>query len=100
MQAKWNQTQVKSGGCRRNGNRRFMVVPWRSTKGVEPDAVKAASPVLNGGDEETYPQATRLVPTQRGYSPHLKRGVRLPWSLVAKEYEYGADNIRRNRSRT
>jgi hypothetical protein len=34
-------------------------------EGVEPDAVKAASPVLNGGDEETYRKATRLVPTQR-----------------------------------
>lgn len=31
----------------RNGNRRFMVFPWRSTKGVKPDALKGASPVLN-----------------------------------------------------
>ena len=30
-----------------------MVLPWRTIKGVEPGAVKAASPVLNGGDEET-----------------------------------------------
>jgi hypothetical protein len=31
-----------------------MVMPWRAIKGAEPGAVKAASPVLNGGDEETY----------------------------------------------
>ena len=30
-----------------------MVIPWRAIKGAEPGAVKAASPVLNGGDEET-----------------------------------------------
>ena len=28
-------------------------LPWRRTAGVEPCAVKAASTVLNGGDEET-----------------------------------------------
>ena len=37
---------------------------WRSTIGVEPCAVKAASTVLNGGDEETCSNVTRLVPTQ------------------------------------
>ena len=51
-------------------------LPWRSPKGAEPDAVKAASPVLNGGDEETYPQATRLVPTQ--LQRRLKPGVMFP----------------------
>ena len=30
-----------------------MVMPWRMITGAEPGAVKAASPVLNGGDEET-----------------------------------------------
>ena len=44
---------------------------WRVTQGVEPCAVKAASTVLNGGDEETYPQATRLVPTQPRCPPRL-----------------------------
>ena len=29
------------------------------------DAVKAARTVLNGGDEETYLKATRLVPTMK-----------------------------------
>jgi hypothetical protein len=38
--------------------------PWRPTKGVAPCAVKVARTVLNGGDEETYRKATRLVPTQ------------------------------------
>jgi transposase len=52
--AKWNQTRVKSCGCHRNGNRCFMVAPWRVTKGAAPDAVQAARPVLPGGDEETY----------------------------------------------
>src|SRR6266446_4371975 len=39
--------------------------PWRMTKGAAPCAVKVACTVLNGGDEETYHKATRLVPTQR-----------------------------------
>jgi hypothetical protein len=38
--------------------------PWRTTKGAAPCAVKVARTVLNGGDEETYRKATRLVPTQ------------------------------------
>jgi len=38
---------------RRNASRNFF---RRLTAGVEPDAVKVASPVLNGGDEEMYPQ--------------------------------------------
>src|SRR6266568_2637749 len=48
---KWEQTLH---GC-----------PWRRTKGAAPCAVKVARTVLNGGDEETYRKATRLVPTQR-----------------------------------
>ena len=47
---KWEQTLH---GC-----------PWRTTKGAAPCAVKVARTVLNGGDEETYRKATRLVPTQ------------------------------------
>ena len=47
---KWEQTLQ---GC-----------PWRTTKGAAPCAVKVARTVLNGGDEETYRKATRLVPTQ------------------------------------
>jgi len=41
-----------------------MVSPWRLTKGVKPDALKGASPVLNGGDEETGLGRPRLVATQ------------------------------------
>ena len=47
---------------------------WRTTSGAEPGAVKAASPVLNGEDEETGRKALRLVLTQRkmrGFSPHF-----------------------------
>ena len=57
-----------------------MVHPWRTIKGAEPDAIKVASPVLNGRDEETYRKATRLVPTQlprSGFRARLKPGVRL-----------------------
>jgi hypothetical protein len=38
--------------------------PWRLIKGVKPDALKGASPVLNGGDEETSLSRPRLVATQ------------------------------------
>ena len=41
-----------------------MVTPWRPIKGAEPDAIKVASPVLNGGDEETGLLRPRLVATQ------------------------------------
>src|SRR5712691_12090742 len=37
----------------------------RMTSGAEPGAGKAASPVLNGEDEETGRKALRLVLTQR-----------------------------------
>ena len=37
---------------------------WRMTSGAEPGAVKAASPVLNGEDEETDRKVLRLVLTQ------------------------------------
>jgi hypothetical protein len=48
---------------------------WRSTRGVEPCAVKAARTVLNGGDEATCSNVTRLVPTQ--LRQRLTPGVRL-----------------------
>src|SRR5712691_3320159 len=50
MPPKWKQTLHDS---------------WRMTSGAEPGAVKAASPVLNGEDEETGRKALRLVLTQR-----------------------------------
>ena len=43
---------------------RGAVGPRRRTEGVKPGAVKAASPVLNGGDEETGFVRPRLVATQ------------------------------------
>jgi hypothetical protein len=48
----------------RNGNRRFMVTPWRMITGAEPYTMKVVRAVLNGGREETYSNATRLAPTQ------------------------------------
>jgi hypothetical protein len=47
--------------------------PWRAIKGVKPDALKGASPVLNGGDEETGLSRPRLVATQleSGYVQRL-----------------------------
>jgi hypothetical protein len=50
---------------------------WRSTTGAEPCAVKAASTVLNGGDEETCGNVTRLVPTQ------LRRQVSLGVAMTS-----------------
>ena len=41
---------------------------WRTTSGAEPGAVKAASPVLNGEDEETGRKALRLVLTQHHHT--------------------------------
>ena len=38
--------------------------PLSMIEGVEPDAMKVASPVLNGGDEETGLCRPRLVATQ------------------------------------
>jgi len=48
------------------------------TSGAEPGAVKAASPVLNGEDEETGRKALRLVLTQLGFRVRLRRSVRRP----------------------
>src|SRR5207244_4173474 len=85
MLAQWHQTRGKSCGCRRNGHRCCMAAPWRWTKGAAPCAVQAARTVLNGGDEETYRKATRLVPTQPGYSPRLRPSVGLPLSTSCIE---------------
>ena len=74
--APWKTTRVNSCGGRRNGNRGCMVAPWRSTKGAEPCAVKAARTVLNGGDGETGRKALRPVPTQPGHWARLTAGVR------------------------
>jgi len=54
-------------------------VPRRRTEGVEPDTVKAVSPVLNGGREETYSNVTRLAPTQlprSGFRQQVSASVR------------------------
>ena len=53
-------------------------LPWRTITGAEPGAVKAASPVLNGEDEETGRKALRLVLTQlprSRFQAQLKPGV-------------------------
>ena len=55
---------------------RWSVWHQEKNQGVEPCAVKAASTVLNGGDEETCGNVTRLVPTQPGFRPRLTPGVR------------------------
>jgi hypothetical protein len=55
------------------------VRPWSRTEGAEPDAVQAVRPVLNGGEEETCGNVTRLVPIHlpRSHSsPRLKPDVR------------------------
>src|SRR5215467_8747221 len=44
---------------------------WRTTSGAAPGAVKAASPVLNGEDEETGHKVLRLVLTQHHHSGQM-----------------------------
>src|SRR4029453_8065063 len=39
----------------------------RMTAGAKPYTMKVVRTVFNGGHEETYGNATRLVPTQHGY---------------------------------
>ena len=65
-----------------------MVFPWRSTKGVKPDALKGARPVLNGGDEETGLCRPRLVATQReseylslDIAQFIEKGPQMPGPL-------------------
>src|SRR5919198_412856 len=48
----------------RNGKERF-VRARRETAGAKPYTMKVVRTVFNGGHEETYGNATRLVPTQR-----------------------------------
>src|SRR5215813_15310089 len=55
-------TPVELEKC--EGTLRGAVCPRRRTEGVKPDALKGASPVLNGGDEETGLVRPRLVATQ------------------------------------
>src|SRR5918912_1266636 len=50
----------------RNGKERF-VRARRRTAGAKPYTMKVVRTVFNGGHEETYGNATRLVPTQQGY---------------------------------
>src|SRR5262249_21220520 len=49
----------------RNGKERF-VRARRGTAGAKPYTMKVVRTVFNGGHEETYGNATRLVPTQLG----------------------------------
>ena len=65
----------------RNGKERF-VRARRGTAGVKPYTMKVVRTVFNGGHEETYGNATRLVPTRRlapdgllGVVLHLAGGV-------------------------
>src|SRR5262249_5614326 len=48
----------------RNGKERF-VRARRGTAGAKPYTMKVVRTVFNGGHEETYGNATRLVPTQQ-----------------------------------
>ena len=41
----------------------------RETAGAKPYTMKVVRTVFNGGHEETYGNATRLVPTQRNVDP-------------------------------
>src|SRR5215471_11020937 len=54
----------------RNGKERF-VRARRRTAGAKPYTMKVVRTVFNGGHEETYGNATRLVPTQRVGPPAL-----------------------------
>ena len=49
--------------------------PLRLIEGVEPDAMKVASPVPNGGLVETYLLATRHEPTQQPYEVKVSSTV-------------------------
>jgi len=52
-------------------------------EGAEPDAVKAASPVLNGEVEETGRKTLRLDLTQRIFAPPPSRTPLGPDQVVA-----------------
>jgi hypothetical protein len=59
-------------------------VLWRSPRGVAPGAVKAARTVLNGGDEATCSNGTRLVPTQLRQQVSASVGLYLDWSFTGR----------------
>jgi len=73
-----------------NGHRRFMVPPWRTLTGAEPDAIQVARPVLNGAREETG-EGPRLALTQLSRSrfrARLSASVRLlPYTHLTKHIE-------------
>ena len=73
-----------------------MVSPWRTIKGAEPDAVKVASPVLNGGDEETYLQgnAPCPYPTPCGATPIPRRRPRRATARAAPSARCGSPPAR------
>jgi hypothetical protein len=58
------------------------------TAGAKPYTMKVVRTVFNGGHEETYGNATRLVPTQQRYCwpiPKYRLGVFHMPSLKAKK---------------
>src|SRR6516162_5250314 len=59
----------------RNGKERF-VRARRGTAGAKPYTMKVVRTVFNGGHEETYGNATRLVPTQQHLCPLADVGIR------------------------
>ena len=76
MQEDWGMHQSKLKKCKEtlSGN------PLRLIEGVEPDAMKVASPVLNGEREETE-EGPRLALTQllrSGYFQRLTPSVLAP----------------------
>src|SRR5919198_6069450 len=58
----------------RNGKERF-VRARRGTAGAKPYTMKVVRTVFNGGHEETYGNATRLVPTQQHVCPSAVLGL-------------------------
>jgi hypothetical protein len=59
---------------------------WKSThRGNSLAAYPTARPVLNGGDEETYRKATRLVPTQ--LRQQVSASVRCQSSLLSRSQQ-------------
>ena len=46
------------------------------TAGAKPYTMKVVRTVFNGGHEETYGNATRLVPTQQGFQDKNRVGSR------------------------
>jgi hypothetical protein len=61
---KGSNTGECTRGDRRHGYRRFMDLPWRLTTSAKPCAIKVASTVFQGSDEETGLCRPRIVATQ------------------------------------